>query len=90
MMQMPNPDFRAELQNLLDACESFADPVIGHGVPWRTALDKARAALAAEQKRPTKDELESLLYYGYTTSTGHGERSDPIGFALAVLDRWGN
>lgn len=41
-------------------------------------------------KAPTRDELRDLLYWGFTTSTGHGERVDEIGFALAVLARWGN
>jgi len=39
---------------------------------------------------PTDEELQALLYYEFTTSTGHGERSDPIGFARAVLARWGS
>jgi hypothetical protein len=38
---------------------------------------------------PTDEELCKLLYYEFTTSTGHGERVDAIGFALAVLARWG-
>jgi hypothetical protein len=29
-----------------------------------------------------------LLYCEFTTSTGHGQSSDPIGFARAVLARW--
>ena len=50
----------------------------------------ARTALAQpEPKGPTDDELNTMLYYEFTTSTGHGERSDPIGFARAVLARWG-
>ena len=47
---MTHPDFRAELQALMDAAESFADPAIGHGIPWKTAMDRARAALAAPQQ----------------------------------------
>ena len=38
---------------------------------------------------PTDEDLNTMLYYEFTTSTGHGERSDPIGFARAVLARWG-
>jgi hypothetical protein len=38
---------------------------------------------------PTDEELRDLLYHGFTTSTGHGERTDEIGFARAVLARWG-
>jgi len=42
-----------------------------------------------EPEEPTDEELQALLYYEFTTSTGHGERSDPIAFARAVLARWG-
>ena len=41
-------DFRAELQLLLDAAESFTEPALGHYRPWAKALDRARAALAEE------------------------------------------
>jgi len=52
--------------------------------------DEARAYLAQpEPEEPTEEELNTMLYYEFTTSTGHGERSDPIGFARAVLARWG-
>ena len=51
---------------------------------------EARAYLAQpEPEEPTDEELNTMLYYEFTTSTGHGERSDPIGFARAVLARWG-
>jgi hypothetical protein len=53
-------------------------------------LTEARAYLAQpEPEEPTDEELNTMLYYEFTTSTGHGERSDPIGFARAVLARWG-
>ena len=53
--------------------------------------DRARAALAEpEPEGPTDEELSKLLYYEFTTSTGHGERVDELGFARAVLARWGN
>ena len=38
---------------------------------------------------PTDEELQKLLFYEFTTSTGHGERVDEIGFARAALERWG-
>ena len=48
-------------------------------------VDAICAALSQpELEAPTDVELQELLYYKFTTSTGHGERSDPIGFA-----RWG-
>ena len=50
------------------------------------ALDESKQSY----RRPSKSELEKLLYYKYSTSTGHGTREDPIGFAFEVLDRWGN
>jgi hypothetical protein len=54
-------------------------------------VDEARVCLAQpEPEGPTDEELNTMLYYEFTTSTGHGERSDPIGFARAVLARWGS
>jgi hypothetical protein len=58
---------------------------------FRALADEARAYLAQpEPEGPTDEELNTMLYYEFTTSTGHGERSDPIGFARAVLARWGS
>jgi hypothetical protein len=42
-----------------------------------------------EAQGPTDNELADLLYTDFTISTGHGAREDPIGFARAVLARWG-
>ena len=60
-------------------------------------LAEARAYLAApdepavpDGREPTDEELQSMLYYAFSTSTGHGTREDPIGFARAVLARWGS
>ena len=54
-------------------------------------LAEARAYLAQpEPEGPTDEELQSMLYYEFSTSTGHGTREDPIGFARAVLARYGN
>ena len=59
---------------------------------FRYIAAKARIALALAQPEPvapTDEELGKLLYYEFTTSTGHGERVDAMGFARAVLARWG-
>jgi hypothetical protein len=54
-------------------------------------LAEARAYLdQPEPQMPTDEELDKLLYLEFTTSTGHGERVDAIGFARFVLQRWGN
>jgi len=54
-------------------------------------LAEARAYLdQPEPQIPTDEELDKFLYREFTTSTGHGERVDAIGFARAVLQRWGN
>lgn len=42
-----------------------------------------------EAKGPTDRELADLLYTKFSISTGHGSREDAIGFARAVLARWG-
>ena len=55
-----------------------------------SVVDEARAYLALESEGPTDEELQSMLYYEFSTSTGHGTREDPIGFARAVLARYGN
>ena len=53
-------------------------------------VTRARALLAEPvAEGPTDEELSHLLYYQFTTGTGHGERVDEIGFARAVLARWG-
>jgi hypothetical protein len=54
---------------------------------WR--IERRAALTQPKPQAPTDVELQELLYYEFTTSTGHGERSDPIGFAQAVLTRWG-
>ena len=52
--------------------------------------DEARAYLSQpEPEGHTRAEMETMLYYEFTTSTGHGERIDPIGFARAYAARWG-
>ena len=82
--------FRALCAELVDIITAHANPddaAVGYvaGI-----LTRARALLAqAVAEGPTDQELEHMLYYQFTTSTGHGERVDEIGFARAVLARWG-
>jgi hypothetical protein len=79
-------DFRALCAELHAAFNTYAVDEAHHDL-----LVRARAALAQpEPQGPTDEELGKLLYYEFTTSTGHGERVDAMGFARAVLARWGN
>ena len=79
-------DFRALCAELHAAFNTHAVDEAHHDL-----LVRARAALAQpEPQGPTDEELGKLLYYEFTTSTGHGERVDAMGFARAVLARWGN
>ena len=84
-------DFRALCAELVEDIEEWMDGT-DHCPPSSVALvNRARAALAQpEPQGPTDEELGKLLYYEFTTSTGHGERVDAMGFARAVLARWGN
>ena len=38
---------------------------------------------------PTDEDLNRLCYSEFSTSTGHGERVDVLGFVRAALERWG-
>ena len=85
-------DFRALCVELVDALAGWQ---LGGGPPEDTAdadlITRARELMAESVvEGPTDEELSNLLYYQFTTSTGHGERVDEIGFARAVLARWGN
>ena len=81
-------DFRALCAELL---ASYEDTFVISEPSDDPLVQQARAALAQpEPQEPTDDELGKLLYYEFTTSTGHGERVDAMGFARAVLARWGN
>ena len=84
-------DFRALCAELVEDIEEWMDGT-DHCPPSSVALvNRARAALAQpEPQGPTDEELGKLLYYEFTTSTGHGERVDAMGFARAVLARWGD
>jgi len=81
-------DFRALCAELL---ASYEDTFVISEPSDDPLVQQARAALAQpEPQEPTDDELGKLLYYEFTTSTGHGERVDAMGFARAVLARWGD
>jgi hypothetical protein len=58
-------DFRAELQLLFDAAESFTEPALGHHSPWAAALDRARAALAEQPvgEGPLKERPDFIAGY---------------------------
>jgi hypothetical protein len=83
-------DFRALCAELVEDIEEWMDGT-DHCPPSSVALvNRARAALAQpEPQGPTDEELGELLYYEFTTSTGHGERVDALEYARAVLARWG-
>lgn len=48
----------------------------------------ATALAEPESEGPTHEEVCDLMYE-FTIGTGHGERLDEIGFAYALLARWG-
>ena len=55
-------DYRAELQLLFDAAESFTEPALGHHRPWATALERARALLDQPvAEAPTDEEIMELM-----------------------------
>jgi hypothetical protein len=95
-MTDPTPtDWRALCAELLEALENAIRVVYNEdGTKHISTADptiaKADAALAQpEPQGPTDEELGKLLYYEFTTSTGHGERVNAMGFARAALARWG-
>ena len=59
------------------------------GEAHRLMVEFLKQQTQPEPVAPTDEELGKLLYYEFTTSTGHGERVDAMGFARAVLARWG-
>lgn len=91
-------DLRELVAQLVEHLDGLYEEIIDAGVGY--IPDEAKELIArawdaldeskGSHQRPSKNELENLLYYGFTTSTGHGTREDYVGFALAVLDRWGN
>ena len=97
---MTNPDYRAELQLLFDAAESFTEPALGHHRPWADALDRARALLAqpvAEGPKPVVDysrvteiateaQIRSAAQYLVKKRNCDGDLIPAIEYAIA---RWG-
>ena len=84
-------DFRALCAELVETWDATADfDFNDFGNASADIVTRARAALVEPVgEAPTDQELDRLLYYEFTTSTGHGERQDAMGFARAVLARWG-
>jgi hypothetical protein len=81
------PDFRALCAELLEVIEGEYE---GTGLCYELR-HRASAALATPPPEPpTDEELNRLRYYEFSTSTGHGESVDVLGFARAVLERWGH
>jgi hypothetical protein len=86
----PAPDFRALCAELIAIVEDHCNPDDYALLDVVCTLTDARAALATTPPPPpTDDELNRLRYYEFSTSTGHGECVDVLGFARAVLRKWG-
>ena len=87
------PDFRAELQRLVDLYEALGGNWSPHGYTdtWNDALASARAALATPPPEPPTDEeiLKAVRHlYGDQTSADMGAEDDLL-TARAALERWG-
>ena len=83
------PDFRAELERLLDLYDALGGNWTPHGYTdtWNVALASARSALATPPpKPPTDDELWSVMNDDFR---GNCYPTDALYFAHAVLERWG-
>ena len=94
-------DYRAELQLLFDAAESFTEPALGHHRPWATALERARALLAQpepEGPKPVVDysrvpeiateaQIRSAAQYLVKKQNCDGDLIPAIKYAIA---RWGH
>lgn len=91
------PDYKALCAELADALETwcetwhplaYTDPRIS----LRLIADRARAALAVEAVGPSDEELLELAE-PFSSDVGDGFTKmvdDEIGYARAVLARWGN
>ena len=78
------------IQRMARALDLYRQMALDDYTSTHPFADEARTLLSQpEPEGPTDEELNTMLYYEFTTSTGHGESSDPIGFARAVLARWG-
>jgi hypothetical protein len=85
------PDFRAELERLVDLYEALGGNWSPHGYTglWNDALAGARAALATPPPEPpTDEELRKLWLDLYATNDGPTS-GEVVTIARAVLDRWG-
>ena len=96
---MTQPNFRTQCAELLAAIQLYTglNPAASEmsSVEITEKLMDAMAATVAAlatppPEPPTDEELNRLRYYEFSTSTGHGESTDVIGFARAVLERWGH
>jgi hypothetical protein len=59
-------DYRAELQLLFDAADSFVEPALGHHRPWAKAMDRARAALAQPELVGASDLPPNYIDFEHT------------------------
>jgi hypothetical protein len=87
---MTDTDYRAELQLLFDAAESFTEPALGHHRAWQAAMNRARALLdQPEPVAPTDEELLASVrhLYGDQTAADMGAEDD-LRTARAVLARY--
>ena len=80
------PDFRAELQRLVDLYEALGGNWSPHGYTdtWNDALASARAALATPPPEPPTV-MEIIELSTEIEEAGLGQ----IDLVRAVLDRWG-
>jgi len=81
---MTPPDFRALCAELIDAMADHTATALQREVE---VTARARAALATPPPKPPTD--EELYDYWISTSPQFG-CADPVGFARAVLERWGH
>jgi hypothetical protein len=91
-MTTPAPNFRAELEWLLDLYEALGGNWTPHNYTdtWNDALASTRTALATPPPEPpTKEELQALWHelfsHDDTVSSGDVEV-----IARAALERWGH
>ena len=92
-MTTPAPNFRAELERLLDLYEALGGNWTPHNYTdtWNDALASTRAALATPPPEPPTDEelLKAVRHlYGDQTSADMAVNDDLL-TARAVLERWG-
>jgi hypothetical protein len=78
----PTPDFRALCAEFVEICKH--DRTYTQTIKF---VARARAALATPPPEPPTD--EELYDYWISTSPQFG-CADPVGFARAVLERWGH